>query len=226
MDRNITDYLNIREVPLMTLLKQITTGYMFVNIGTIKKVHNENYIDVALYWTDNMGNEIVIPDVRLLKIGTNKVKIFITPEEGDNVLLVCPRDFIEKLQFERKAEDINFAQNAYSTENMCAILIKDESDDNVKTTVNIDANGNISVTTEGDANISANNIVLNGGEQNSHLVRYEELEEAVNTFMTALNAHTHTGVETGSGTSGAPTTMQFDISEAKVPTVLTEKASS
>lgn len=145
----------MRETPLLTMLSDITTGFMFTNIGSIKKIHNENYIDVALYWTDNMDNEVVIPDVRLLQLGTTKCKIFIQPAIGDNVLLVCPRDFVEKLEFNRKAENIGFANSAYSSKNMCAVLIKDESDDNVKTTVNIDENGNITVKTNGDATVNA-----------------------------------------------------------------------
>lgn len=145
----------MRETPLLTMLSDITTGFMFTNIGSIKKIHNENYIDVALYWTDNMDNEVVIPDVRLLQLGTTKCKLFIQPAIGDNVLLICPRDFVEKLEFNRKAENIGFANSAYSSKNMCAVLIKDESDDNVKTTVNIDENGNITVKTDGDATVNA-----------------------------------------------------------------------
>lgn len=155
MNRNNTDYLHLRESPLLTMLESVTTNYMFVNIATIKEIHNDNYIDAALYWTDNMENEIVIPDVRLLQLGTTKCKIFIQPVVGDNVLLVCPRDFVEKLEFNRKAKNIDFSNMAYSSKNMCAILIKDESDDNVKTTVNIDENGNITVKTDGDATVNA-----------------------------------------------------------------------
>ena len=217
---------NNKQAQPFSVIKNLITEFNFLNLGTIKAIHNENYIDVQTYYKNGDKTENVITDVRLLQLGTTKCKVFIQPAIGDNVLLLCPKDFIQKLVYNPERKPTEILYNFYSDSNMCAILVKDESDDNVKTTVNIDANGNISVTTEGDANVSANNIVLNGGEQNSHLVRNEELEEAVNTFMTALNTHTHTGVETGSGTSGAPTTMQFDISKAKVPTVLTEKASS
>ena len=225
LDNEIT-FINNRQAQPYSIIKRLITEFNFVNIGTIIKVHNEYYVDVQTYYKNGGGTNNVIQDVRLLQLGTTKCKIFIQPAIGDNVLLLTPKDFIPTLTYNKKPQNLETSYMPYGNVNACGILIKDESDDNVKTTVNIDANGNISVTTEGDANVSANNIVLNGGEQNSHLVRYEELEEAVNTFMTALNTHTHTGVETGSGTSGAPTTMQFDISKAKVPTVLTEKASS
>lgn len=224
MNENSLQEMMLREKPWNSIITDIITKNCFVNIGIITKIHNDNYIDVSFYYDDSIIPSV--SNVRLLQLGTTKCKVFIQPAIGDNVLLLCPKDFIQKLVYNPERKPTEILYNFYSDSNMCAILVKDESDDNVKTTVNIDANGNISVTTEGEANVSANNIVLNGGEQNSHLVRYEELEEAVNKFMTALNTHTHTGVETGSGTSGAPTTMQFDISKAKVPTVLTEKASS
>lgn len=223
---NEIEMLNNKQLEPFSAIKGLITDFNFINIGTIRKIHNKNYIDVQTYYKNGDKTDNVITDVRLLQLGTTKCKIFIQPAIGDNVLLLTPKDFIPTLTYNKKPKNLETSYMPYGNVNACAILVKDESDDNVKTTVNIDANGNISVTTEGDANVSANNIVLNGGEQNSHLVRYEELEEAVNKFMTALNTHTHTGVETGSGSTLAPSTMEFDISKAKVPTVLTEKASS
>lgn len=220
----------MRETPLLTMLSDITTSFMFTNIGLIKKIHNENYIDVALYWTDNMDNEVVIPDVRLLQLGTTKCKLFIQPAIGDNVLLICPRDFVEKLEFNRKAENIGFANSAYSSKNMCAILIKDEGDDNVKTSVHIDENGNISVETDGEANVSAENIILNGGENNSHLVRYEELEAGLSALWAVVKTHTHPYTDDGSPATTSPSaelsSEDLDISEAKTDTLQTEQYSS
>lgn len=225
LDNEIALTANKQAQPF-SVIKNLITEFNFLNLGTIKAIHNENYIDVQTYYKNGDKTDNVITDVRLLQLGTTKCKVFIQPAIGDNVLILTPKDFVPTLTYNEKPQDFKTSYMPYGNINACAILIRDEGDDNVKTTVNIDANGNISVTTEGDANVSANNIVLNGGEQNSHLVRYEELEAAVNKFMDALNTHTHTGVETGSGTTLAPTTMEFDISKAKVPTVLTEKASS
>ena len=42
----------------------------------------------------------------------------------------------------------------YSNINMCGILIKDESDDNVLTTIGIDEEGTISLKTEGNLSVS------------------------------------------------------------------------
>lgn len=187
MDKNIIDYFHLKEAPLLTLLTKITTGFMFVNIGTVKKIHNENYIDVSLYWTDNTGDEIVIPDVRLLKLGTNKVKLYITPEEGDNVLIICPRDFIESLVFERKPEAFDFAQSAYSVENMCAILVKDESDENVKTTVSIKQNGDIKIQTDGDIDASSKKTITMDGDNFGGLCKTPELVKQLGYLTTRVD---------------------------------------
>lgn len=154
MDSNEIDLLVKSEIPLNTVLTQLVTDFTFVNIATIKKIHNDEYIDACLYYKDNMDREVVVTDVRLLKIGTTKCKIFIKPSVGDNVLLLCPRDFVEKLEFERKAAPIEFSQRPYSSVNMCAILIKDESDDNVKTELLIDEDGNISLKTDGNTEVN------------------------------------------------------------------------
>lgn len=220
---------NNKQAQPFSVIKNLITEFNFLNLGTIKAIHNENYIDVQTYYKNGDKTENVITDVRLLQLGTTKCKVFIQPAIGDNVLILTPKDFVPTLTYNEKPQDFKTSYLPYGNINACAILIRDEGDDNIKTTVTITHNGDITVDTKGEAFVEAKKIHLNGDKQNnneSHFVRYEELEAAVNTFMTALNTHTHTGVETGSGTSGAPTTMQFDISEAKVPTVLTEKASS
>ena len=115
----------------------------YINIGVITKVHSENYVTVNLYYNNSTGKKVQIQAVRLLHIGTTKCKINITPAVGDNVLLLCPKDFIEKLEYNRKPQDSKSSYLPYGNLNMCGILVKDESDDNVKTTIGIDEDGNI-----------------------------------------------------------------------------------
>ena len=83
------------QMPLYTALRGFVNATNYINIGVISKVHDENYVDVTLYYTDNAGKKVVIQAVRLLHIGTTKCKLLITPAVGDNVLLLCPKDFIE-----------------------------------------------------------------------------------------------------------------------------------
>lgn len=143
------------QMPLYTALKGFVNSINYINIGTISKVHDENYVDVSLYYTDNTGKKVVIQAVRLLHIGTTKAKLLITPAVGDNVLLLCPRDFIEKLEYNKKPEECDSCYLPYGDINTCGILIKDEGDDNVKVTIKIDEEGSITVNTEKDISVSA-----------------------------------------------------------------------
>lgn len=139
-----------QQLPIYTALRGFVGSINFINIGVISKVHSENYVDVNLYYTDNTGKKVTIQAVRLLHIGTTKCKINITPAVGDNVLLITPKDFIEKMQYNRIPQKGSVSYLPYGNINMCGILVKDESDDNVKTAISVDEKGNVSVETEGN----------------------------------------------------------------------------
>ena len=63
-------------------------------------------------------------------------------------------------------------------------------------------------------------IELNGNTK--RLVTYAELNTALQTFITALNGHTHSGVSTGGGTSGPPSApASLNISAAQTTTIKT-----
>lgn len=155
MNQNKIDYLNGREIPLYTIIKSMMSEPDYVNLGIIKKIHNENYVDVALYYKTNTSEELVLTDVRLLHIGTTKCKLIIQPAIGDNVIILTPKDFVEKLVYNQKPMKLEDNFIPYSSSNCCAVLIKDESDDNVKTTININENGDISVETDGNCSLKA-----------------------------------------------------------------------
>lgn len=151
-DSAIKDIAN-EQTPLYTALRGFINSTNYINIGVISKVHDENYVDVNLYYTDSTGRKVVIQAVRLLHIGTTKCKINIVPAVGDNVLLICPKDFIEKLEYNRVPAEGGVCYIPYGNINMCAILIKDEADDNVKTTIKIDENGALYLETEGEISV-------------------------------------------------------------------------
>ena len=246
----------LRETPWNTIMTELITDDCFINIGTIKNIHNDIYVDVNFYYGKDGPVDLI--DVRLLQLGTTKCKIFIKPEIGDNVLLLCPKDLIEKIEFNKERGAAKGLFRYYAKSNMCGILIKDESDDNVLTSININENGDVDFSTQGlisasqiddqgeekasvkvdaDGNIaikSEKNIHLNGGESESHLVRYEELQQGLNALWTAIKTHTHPVSTTGtaaaqSGTAAASvdlSTQTLDISKAKIDTILTEQASA
>lgn len=164
-DSALKDIAN-QQMPVYTALRGFINATNYINIGVISRVHSENYVDVNLYYTDSTGKRVMIQAVRLLHIGTTKCKLNIVPAVGDNVLLLCPKDFIEKLKYNNIPQKGKTCYIPYGNINMCGILIKDEDDTNVKTTIGIDENGVISVNTkgnvvletEGDVEVTAQNV--------------------------------------------------------------------
>ena len=221
-NNSIKDMAN-REMPVFTALRSMITNINFINIGTIKAVHDENYVDVVLYYKTELGEETVIPAVRLLHIGTTKCKLKIVPAVGDNVLLLCPKDFIEKLEYHRQADVSKKSTLPFGDMNMCGILIREESDENVKTSITVDQNGNVTLDTEGDININSKKTIHMNGNENS-FVKYNEFETALTTFLTALNSHTH--AVTGQATGQPTTPMTFDISNSKSASILLKDSST
>lgn len=184
------------QTPEYTALRGFVSSINFINIGVISKVHSENYVDVSLYYTDSTGKKVIIQAVRLLHLGTTKCKINITPAVGDNVLLITPKDFIEKLEYNRQAQNGKVSYLPYGNLNMCGILVKDESDDNVKTTININENGDISVETkgnvsvgaEGDISATADGTVTFDGDGFGGLCKTQELKSQLDILSGRLDS--------------------------------------
>jgi hypothetical protein len=164
------------QMPIYTALKGFVNSINYINIGVISKVHDENYVDVNLYYKDNTGKNVAIQAVRLLHIGTTKCKLSITPAVGDNVLLICPKDFIETLEYNRTPEKCESSFLPYGDINMCGILIREEGTDNVKTTININENGDVSLTTEGNISASSAKTISFDGDKFGGLCKTQELK--------------------------------------------------
>ena len=255
MDQNEITEISNRELPFYTLLSNLIREPNFINLGIIKKVHNENFVDVSTYYLNNVSKETIITDVRVLHEGTTKLKVFVQPAIGDNVLLITPKDNVEELVYNHKPADQDYGFSPYGNTNACCILIKDESDDNVLTSININENGDVDFSTQGlisasqiddqgeekasvkvdkDGNIAikseSGDIHLNGGESESHLVRYEELQQGLNALWTAIKTHTHPYTDDGAQATTSPSvdlsTQTLDISKAKIDTILTKQASA
>ena len=155
MNESTIKHIANEQMPLYTALRGFVNTTNYINIGTITRVHDENYVDVSLYYISNTGRKIVIQAVRLLHIGTTKCKLLITPAVGDNVLLLCPKDFIKKIEYNRIPRKSECSYLPYGNINMCGILIKDESDINVKTTIGVNENGDISIETDGNVSVNS-----------------------------------------------------------------------
>jgi hypothetical protein len=165
MGDNRANLLYGESASLSALLSNIVNSRNFINVGIITKVIDENYINVRLYNTDISGNPSYISAVRLLHIGTAKLKIKITPAVGDIVLLLASRDFVEVLEnnHDKKAADV--LVEPYSKSTMQAILISPEEDDNNKTAITINEDGNITLETLGKIDVSIKDSFSDSGKK-------------------------------------------------------------
>lgn len=165
MGDNRANLLYGESASLSALLSNIVNSRNIINVGVITKVIDENFINVRLYNTDINGTPIYISAVRLLHIGTTKLKIKITPAVGDIVLLLANRDFIEVLEnnHDKKAADV--LVEPYSKSTMQAILISPEEDDNNKTAISINEDGNITLETLGKIDVSIKDSFSDSGKK-------------------------------------------------------------
>ena len=165
MDDNRANLLYSESASLSALLSNIVNSRNIINVGIITKVIDENFINVRLYNTDVGSNPTYISAVRLLHIGTSKMKIKVTPAIGDTVLLLANRDFVEVLENNHDKKSADVLVEPYSKSTMQAILISPEEDDNNKTAININEDGNITVETLGKIDISVKDSFSDSGHK-------------------------------------------------------------
>ena len=165
MADNRANLLYGESASLSALLSNIVNSRNIINVGIITKVIDENFINVRLYNTDVGSNPTYISAVRLLHVGTSKLKIKVTPAIGDTVLLLANRDFIEVLENNHDKKAANVLVEPYSKSTIQAILISPEEDDNNKTALTIDENGNITFDTLGKIEVSIKDKLKSGGKK-------------------------------------------------------------
>lgn len=165
MADNRANLLYGESASLSALLSNIVNSRNIINVGIITKVIDENFINVRLYNTDVGSNPTYISAVRLLHIGTSKLKIKITPAIGDTVLLFANRDFVEVLENNHDKKAANVMVEPYSKSTMQAILISPEEDDNNKTALNINEEGNITLETLGKIDVSIKESLSDSGNK-------------------------------------------------------------
>lgn len=165
MSENRANLLYQESASLSALLSNIVNSRNIINVGIITKVIDDNFINVRLYNTDIGSNPTYISAVRLLHIGTSKLKIKVTPAIGDTVLLLANRDFIEVLENNHDKKAAEVMVEPYSKSTMQAILISPEEDDNNKTAINIDEEGNVTFETLGKIDVSIKDSFSDSGKK-------------------------------------------------------------
>ena len=182
MADNRANLLYSESASLSALLSNVVNSRNIINVGIITKVIDENFINVRLYNTDVGSNPTYISAVRLLHIGTSKMKIKVTPAIGDTVLLLANRDFVEVLENNHDKKSADVLVEPYSKSTMQAILISPEEDDNNKTAININEDGNITVETLGKIDISVKDSFSDSGNKLVDLVMDTSNEITLNTY--------------------------------------------
>jgi hypothetical protein len=165
MADNRANLLYGESASLSALLSNIVNSRNIINVGIITKVIDENFINVRLYNTDVGSNPTYISAVRLLHIGTCKLKIKVTPAVGDTVLLLANRDFVEVLENNHEQKPAEVLVEPYSKSTMQAILISPEEDDNNKTAISINEDGNITLETLGKIDVSIKDSFSDSGKK-------------------------------------------------------------
>lgn len=165
MGDNRANLLYGESASLSALLSNIVNSRNIINVGIITKVIDENFINVRLYNTDIESSPTYISAVRLLHIGTSKLKIKVTPAIGDTVLLLANRDFIEVLENNHEQKPAEVMIEPYSKSTMQAILISPEEDDNNKTALSINEDGNITLETLGKIDVSIKDSFSDSGKK-------------------------------------------------------------
>jgi hypothetical protein len=164
-DDNRANLLYGESASLSALLSNIVNSRNIINVGIITKVIDENFINVRLYNTDIGSSPTYVSAVRLLHIGTSKLKIKVTPAIGDTVLLLANRDFVKVLENNHEQKPADVLVEPYSKSTMQAILISPEEDDNNKTAITINEDGNITLETLGKIDVSIKDSFSDSGKK-------------------------------------------------------------
>lgn len=175
---------------LYSLLANVVNRKNIINIGTICKVIDENFVNVRLYNTDEYGDPIIISAVRLLHIGTSKFKITVSPAIGDNVLLLSSRDFIKTLEYNHTAEKKKEFAEPFGNATVQAILISPEEDDNNKTAITINEDGDITVETLGKIDVSIKDSFSDSGNKLVDLIMDTSNELTLKTYSSGSAKNT------------------------------------
>ena len=202
------------------LIDSVIASYAIVDYGFVDKVNDDDTIDVVhakkpMTVNGDTLKELKTKKIEVLTFSCAEMAISFKPKKGDKVLLLGLKDYVKESGDVTEATEMSVFLH-YSRETMKALPLSAFSG-SAKIRIEAD-NGTLKVDTN-------KNIELNGKDK--QFVTWAELNDALTTFTTALNAHTHpvTGA-TPSGTAApmatAPTApMTIDISAAKTTKVLT-----
>lgn len=219
---------------LPSLIKMGVESYNFIDYGKVIK-YSEGIIDVTLAHLLN-DKEVKLTEVEVINFGSQSLNVTHELQEGDIVLLYSSKSFVETYAV---LEPDNISLPPYDIACIKAVPISKTA----ITGLSIKADGtfelkndklditwaddkfavkNNNVTVEWDGSklkvTSTDPIELNGNSK--YFVTHTELTTALNTFVTALNAHVHPTAATGPPSPPAAP-MTLNIASSKATKVVT-----
>ena len=192
---------NINQELINTVLHKM----LFTAYATVTGISETDPLAVLVQGCVCNGGMPFTTKARLVYPTTKFVQMAFKPEVGDKVLVVGLQAYSDQM-FESAEtlteNEVNNVQH-YTILGCVAIPLNIESDKAALRISNTDES-----------------ITINEGDD--PVVRWSELNTALQGLVAALNGHTHTGVQTGEGTSGPPgeaaptpsTVFSLDISDA------------
>ena len=239
MKRNGFEMENNARVPDWIL--KFVRNMFIVSYGVITDVSEDPIVSVDVLASEAEQAPSVC--ARYVSLTSFLFELSITPTVGDHVLLLSPRHWAEEMFTETKSTSgvAGYKPNLCMALGIGVVLntsvnAVDITDSSVKIGVGKttkDADGNdvehevaADVTVSGGTSLNAKTIDLNGGEnKDDNLIRYSELDKALQKFVTDLRTCMTTTPIAGNGSTQPSWTAfpSIDISAAMCATLTTGK---
>lgn len=196
------------------LIESVLSSFYIVDYGFINKVNGDNSVNVThAKRLKSLTGESYPPtetkNLEVLTISTAGFSLSLDYKAGDKVLLLGLKNYVQNANDVTQATETSSYVH-YSRETMKVLplcLFNAEA----KIKMEADA-GTLRVTTE-------KKLEINGNDK--QFVTWSELNQALQTFVTSLNSHTHSNGNGGSPTGTPIAPMTLDISSSKTTTVVT-----
>ena len=143
------------------LMHEFLTSYTFVDIGNVNAVsEDKNRVDVLLPYKNPDNSDLLIEGVEVLRQGTRKVSISVSPKVGDSVLVFCPRHLLSTTENNHKNEVA--PAGYYNQAGMKALLVQGTLSDEPDVTITIDEEQVAVITKQPIALNSDDSVTING----------------------------------------------------------------
>ncbi len=208
---NIAQAMGLSEQDLITSVLQ---NFFILDYGYINKVNADKTVNVT-----HAAKPVLLDGTELSETTTDNVEVLTLCGAGfsiqwdykakDKVLLLGLKDYIQSVEDIEKAE-VPQAFMHYNRSTIKALPLCVFSDEaKVKVIIK---NGKMTIDTE-------DKLELNGNTK--QFVTWAELNTALQSFVNALNSHTHSNGNEGSPTGAPIVPLTLDISGSKTESVVT-----